>query len=117
MNKDAIQKYEELSGSKISYGCAVALKDCLGENAAPLDENGNAVILESGNVIKADVTSSLNCYMDVKVKMTSELADTMLLITGYVAEASGEALAINYMQSENKLVDGNNFQYVSYNNY
>lgn len=117
MNKDAIQKYEELSGSKLSFGCVVALKDCLGENIAPLDGNGNAVTLEIGNVIKADMTSNINCYMNVKVKLTSEHADTMLLITGYIAETKDEAILINYMQSDNKLVESNNFQYVSYNNY
>lgn len=117
INKEAIQKYEEISGVKINFGCAVALKDLLGENVAPLDENGNAVHLENGNVIKADITSSINSYMDVLVNIPNEHIDTELLITGYIAERKNDTLEINYMQNNNTLVQGNEFDYVSYNNH
>lgn len=116
INKEAIQKYEEISGSKLNFGCAIAVKDLLGENNSPLNEKGDAVTLESGNVLCADITSSVNSYMDVMVNLTDAHLDTLLLITGYITEKSGDSLTVSYMQSGDTLVQNNEFEYVSYNN-
>ena len=117
INKNAIAEYESLTGNKISFGCAVAVKDCIGEGVAPLDENGNAIVLSRGRVVVADATSEPNSYMDVKINLTSDHIDTQLLITGYIAEMCGDGLSISYMQSNNMLVEENQFSYVSYNNH
>lgn len=116
MNKDAIGKYEELSGNTLNFGFAVAMKDLLGENVAPLDKNGNAVVLEKGSVVKANITSSALFCISIKVKLTQELSDKLLLMTGYVAERNGDELSISYMQSGDKLIQNDEFKYVSCNN-
>lgn len=117
INKNAIAEYESLTGNKISFGCAIAVKDCIGEGVAPLDENGNAIVLSRGRVVVADATNEPNSYMDVKINLTSDHIDTQLLITGYIAEMCGDSLSISYMQSNNMLVEENQFSYVSYNNH
>ena len=117
INKSAIAEYESLTGNKISFGCAIAVKDCIGEGVAPLDENGNAIVLSRGRVVVADATNEPNSYMDVKINLTSDHIDTQLLITGYIAEMCGDSLSISYMQSNNMLVEENQFSYVSYNNH
>ena len=116
IDKDAIARYEEISGAKIRFGCAVALKDMIGEGVNPLDENGNAIVLENGKVLTADITSAKNSYMDIKVTLTNDHLDTALLITGYILEKSEDSVTISYMQSNNTLVKDSAFEYISYNN-
>ena len=117
INKDAISQYEELVGCKINYGCVVALKDRLGEFNAPLDENGEAVILEQGTVLKADITGTANCYMDLKVYLTEEHKDVSLLMSGFITEVTDEGVNVFYMQFGNSLVENNVFEYISYSNH
>lgn len=117
INKSAIEKYEELTGCTVNFGCVVALKEKLGEFNAPLDESGNAVVLQSGKVIKTDVTKEPYAYMDLKVELTSEHADLSLLMTMFIIEASGDDVQVSYLQNNDKLVQNNQFTYVSYNNH
>ena len=117
INKDAIAQNEKLTGSKINYGCVVALKDRLGEFNAPLDANGDAVTLEQGNVLKADITGTDNSYMDLKVYLTEEHKDVSLLMSGFITEANDDAFGVFYMQFGNSLVENNAFEYISYNNH
>lgn len=116
INQNAIEQYEAFTGSKINYGCVVALKDMLGEFNAPLDENGDAVVLEQGTVVKADITDTSNSYMDLKVYLTEAHMDTYLLMAGFIAETKDGALNVSYMQFDNTLVEDNAFEYISYNN-
>ena len=117
INKNAVAEYESLTGNKISFGCAIAVKDCIGEGVAPLDENGDAIVLSRGRVVVADATNEPNSYMDVKINLTSDHVDTQLLITGYIAEESDNNLTVSYMQNGNKLVENNVFSYVTYNSF
>ena len=116
INKSAISDYENLTGSKLNFGCVVALKDKLGVNVAPLDENGEAVALSEGKVIKADITSEAHSYMDLKISLTEPHKDVMLLMSGFIIETTEEGIVISYMQFDNKLVENNQFEYISYNN-
>lgn len=117
INRSAIEQYEAYTGSTISFGCVVALKDKLGEFNAPLDENGDAVVLQSGNVIKADITNEVYSYTSLKVSLTSEHTDLSLLMSAYIIETSDDIIQISYLQNPNELVKDNQFTYVSYNNH
>ena len=117
INNDAIAQYEALTGFTINFGCVVALKDKLGEFNAPLDENGDAVVLQSGRVIKTDVTSNKLAYMDLKVSLTGEHVDLSLLMSAFITETTNEGVWVSYLQSENQLVKDNQFTYVSFNNH
>ena len=117
INKDAIKQYEELIGCKINFGCVVALKDRLGEFNAPLDENGDSVMLEQGTVVKADITNEATAYMDLKVTLTDAHRDVSLLMSGFIIETLDDSVSVSYMQCGNTLVENNVFEYVSYNNH
>ena len=116
INKQAVLQYEEITGASVDFGFAVAAKDCIGEGVSPLDENGNAVVLDRGNVIKASVASSKNIYTDLKISLSADNKDTELLMSFYIADEKDTDLEISYAQSKG-IVDGNSFDYISYNNH
>lgn len=117
INSKAISDYEGLTGSLLNYGFTVALKDKLGEGAVPLDANGEAVVLQSGNVIKADITGEKNAYADLVVSIPDTHVDTLLLMCAFVIEQKGDSLEISYAQNSDSLVESNLFSYISYNNH
>ena len=117
VNSTAIAKYEALTGSTINFGCVVAAKDRLGEGNAPLDENGEAVKLAQGRVVKADITDNVFDQINLKVVLSDEYRDTSLLLSGFIIEANGEDIEISYMQNSSSLVSNNNFEYVTYNGF
>ena len=117
INTEAIKQYEALSGTALTYGFVVALEERIGAGVCPLDQSGEAIILDQGNVIKVDLSSEPNSYADLKVSLPKEHADTTLLMCNYIIEAKGEELAISYAQNGAQLVENGNFTYVSYNNH
>ncbi len=117
INKTAISQYEALTGSKINFGCVVAAKDNLGENNAPLDENGDAVVLPQGQIIKADITDEAFEQISLKVVLTDALKDKALLMSGFIIETNEEGTSVSYMQDRNSLVSDNLFEYVSYSSF
>lgn len=115
INSNAIADYEELTGATINYGFVVALKDKLGDNRVPLDANGEAVYLESGNVIKAELSSFKHSYADLMIEIPNAHIDTLLLMSAYITEQYGDSLEISYAQNISSLVENNQFSYISYN--
>ncbi len=116
INLNAVAQYEEITGGKINFGAAVAIKEKIGQGVCPLDENGNAITLSSGNVIKVDVTEFACVAFDVKVILGESHLDTDILMSGYIIEKYGEKIDISYIQEDkNSLVENGNFAYISYN--
>ncbi len=115
INRDAIARYEELSGCTVSFGAAVAAESRLGTSNAPLDENGNAVELEAGKVLAVDVKEYNPASFNIKIILNESHLDTSVLLTGYIKVQNGDALEISYMQNTQALVADNVFTYVSYN--
>lgn len=116
VDNEAVNKYEELTGTALSYGFVAAAEKNLGAKVSPLDEQGNVISLASGKVIKADMTDDKNSYLVLNVTLTSEHADTALLMCSYIIEAKDSSLEVSYAQG-NSIVRDNNFTYVSYNNH
>ena len=116
INKSAISQYEEITGAEVDFGFAVATKACIGEGVCPLDQNGNAVVLERGNVIKASVAYSKNIYADLKISLSESNKGTDLLMSFYILDKKDSSLEISYAQS-NGIVKNNSFAYISYNNH
>lgn len=112
-DKNAIAQYESISGAKLTFGFAVAAKEALGENTCPLDENGNAISLKSGNVFAADLTDVISNYIEVKLTVNQAHADKEFLITGYVIEKQNDQITVSYVQS-NSLVKNNVFEYIAF---
>ncbi|MBQ8145535.1 MAG: hypothetical protein IJ039_02015 [Clostridia bacterium] len=115
INLKAIAQYEEITGGKINIGAVVAIKEKIGQGVCPLDENGNAITLSSGNVIKVDITEFACAALDVKVTLGEGHLDTDILMSGYIIEEDGEKIDISYIQEDkSSLVENGNFAYVSY---
>ena len=116
-NFRAINTYEELTGNKVYYGVVAAAKTSLGENVTPLDDEGNAKVLEKGSIIKAPVVNSNYAYVELRIKGFTEEAhkDVMLLLAAYIQvfDADDEMLSLNYLQSAQ--IANNAFTYVSFN--
>ena len=106
-NLKAIELYELKSGKTISYGIVAAAKSCLGDNN-PLDENGNAVILDEGNVVKAEVGKEFYSY-DFKLINMEGYEETELVLATYVITTEGEGeeatSSVVYLQDK-QLVEG-----------
>ena len=115
IDTQAIEQYQALKGSTVSYGFAVALEEKLGTGVCPLDQNGEALTLAQGNVIKVDISSEPNAYADLKVSLSQNHLDTSLLMCGYIIEEKDDATDISYVQ--NGIVENGAFQYISYNNH
>ncbi len=116
-NYDAIERYEKITGIRIDFGIVAAAKSLLSEKA-PLDENGNAITLDVGAVVKVPVRGMEYDSYEFRIKnMSVEQTDVMLLIASYVhiTDKDGKTVSVNYLQS--KQVAGNDFAYISYNSY
>ncbi len=115
-NFNAINLYESLTKNTVSYGVVAASVDNLGENVAPLDENGNIKELDKGAVIKAPIKSADYAYVHLKIKGFTEEAhkNIMLLMAAYVQilDSENNLMSLNYLQGTQ--IVNNTFTYVSY---
>ena len=117
VNHDAVSKYEELTGNTVDFGIVAGAKKVLGDKA-PLDENGNAIILNDGMVIKASARGEFDSYeLRITGFTSEEQKDAYLLMASYVhiLDEDGKTVSVDYLQASQ--VKDNNFVYVSYNSY
>ena len=115
VNYEALAAYENQNGNSISFGMVAAVRDLLGDNVAPLDEQGNAVVLDKGRVISVNISEySVSTFDFILTGITEASADLDILIATYVKETyeNGE-IEISYLQ--NKQIVDNKFEYYSYN--
>lgn len=92
--------YEELTGESLEIGVLFAGFDNLGGNQ-PLGENGEAIVLNVGKVIKADLTEfSYKNYDFVLTDIDDSIKDVLLVISAYIYD--GEV--VKYIQ-ENGISD------------
>lgn len=115
INRDAITKYEELSGSKFSFGVLAAAEDRIGTGVAPLDQNGEPI----ERAIALDMTEYTGyAIFGIKIGgISDQYKDEPLLMAGYVIEdkQNGESLSIYYLQNKDELVTPETFEYVTFN--
>ena len=106
-NLKAIEAYEAKTGEKLSYGVVAAAKSCLGDKN-PLDENGNEVTLENGNVVKAEVSKEF-CLYDFRITNMEGYEATELVLATYIIVTTGEGeeatSSVVYLQDK-QLVEG-----------
>ena len=94
VNGNAITKYEEATGKTLEIGVVFAGYDNL-KGKQPLDENGNAVSLEVGRVIKADLSVfNYQLYDFVLTDIDDSLKDVSLVIAAYIYDGEG----VEYLQ-------------------
>ena len=81
---EAIALYEELTGEKLEIGVVFAGYELLnGQN--PLDNQGNAIALASGKVIKSDLSNySYTTYDFMLTDVTDAIKDIPLVIAAYI---------------------------------
>ena len=92
---DALAKYEEKTGKTLEIGVVFAGFENLG-GKQPLDENGEAITLDKGMVVKADITEFGFKYYDfILSDISDEIKDVKLVIAGYIFD--GEA--VKYVQA------------------
>ena len=89
INYDVCAEYEAITGQTLDFGVLFASEELLG-GKLPLDENGNAVILEQGMVAQMSLKgySYLN-YDFVLSDLTEDLYDHSFVISGYAVTSSG----------------------------
>ena len=97
---DALAKYEAKTGKTLEIGVVFAGYDNLG-GKQPLDQNGEAIALEQGMVVKVPLREYQSNIYDCIIKgITEDLADKKLVIAAYIYD--GEA--VKYVQ-ENGISD------------
>lgn len=96
----ALTAYEEMLGYTVSFGIVAVGTENLG-GKSPLDENGNAVALEKGLVIKAELDRA-NALFDGKVigLNTESQKSTQLIMCGYahITDGEGNTVSVSYLQ-------------------
>lgn len=96
----ALTAYEEMLGYTVSFGIVAAGAENLG-GKSPLDENGNAIALENGLVIKAELDRA-NALFDGKVigLSTESQKSTQLIMCGYahITDGEGNTVSVSYLQ-------------------
>ena len=96
VNNDAISKYEEKTGKSVEVGVVFAGYNNLA-GKQPLDENGNAVSLEIGKVVKADLSGfDYEIYDFVLTDIDDSIKDVKLVIAAYIYDGEG----IEYLQED-----------------
>ena len=111
VNKNAVSKYEQLSGKTLSYGLVAGVKSSLGDKN-PLDENGDEIILEDSVVIKAPVSKNSIGYDFVIKDMAESQLSLELVVATYVVVTEGEDVSVVYLQETQKT---ENLGAISYN--
>ena len=92
--------YEELTGDTLEMGVVFAGYDNLGGNQ-PLDENGGAIKLDKGLVVKADLSNyTYSSYDFMLFDISDSISDIKLVIAAYMYD--GEV--VKYVQ-ENGISD------------
>lgn len=86
INKQAIARYEELTGSTLEYGSVIASRNAIGLNN-PLDKDGNPI---SAKVKVNDLTNSKYDIVDVVIKgIPQEQKDSAKLLCALYVIADG----------------------------
>ena len=94
LDRDAIKKYEEKAGVTLEFGVVFAGYDNLA-GKQPLDENGNAITLDVGRVIKADLSGYNYHYYDfVLADIDDSIKDVKLVIAAYIYDGEN----VKYIQ-------------------
>ena len=92
---DALAKYERKTGKTLEIGVVFAGYNNLNGNQ-PLDGDGEAIALDKGMVVKADITEFGFKYYDfILSDISDEIKDVKLVIAGYIFD--GEA--VKYVQA------------------
>lgn len=114
LNTDALMAYETATGNKVSYGILMVSVNNLGDNS-PLDENGEAITLEKGAVLVAELDRSC-AYFDGIVKgfVTEEQKSAEIIVCAFavVKDADGNAIAVDYLADK---TENGKIASVSYN--
>lgn len=114
LNDAALTAYENATGNKVSYGIVMASVNNLGGNS-PLDENGEATVLEKGAVLVATLDRSC-AYFDGIVKgfATEEQKNAEIIVCAFatVKDSDGNVVNIDYLTE--KTTSGN-IASISYN--
>ena len=111
VNINAIKEYESKTEKTLSYGIVAGAKSLLGDNN-PLDASGNATVLETGSVVKANVSREYASYDFVLTGMKESQLNVELVIATYVEVTENYEKSIVYLQSEQKI---NALSVISYN--
>ena len=99
VNLKAIEQYESLTNKSLNYGIVACGQANLGDKN-PLDENGNVVTLDSGNVVKAEISREYCAYDFILTGMNENQLDTELVIATYVSVTENEETQIVYLQGQ-----------------
>ena len=110
VDKDAVAKYEQVTGDTVKYGLFAASQKKLGA-ADIFDSNGNA----AGGVINADITAFELDIFELKITgLTDENKGARLAIGAYVAVMGEGGVEYSYLQSSAP-ASGEKYYFVSYN--
>ena len=94
LDRDAIKEYEEKAGVTLEIGVVFAGFDNLA-GKQPLDENGNAITLDVGQVIKADLSGyNYHNYDFVLADIDDSIKDVKLVIAAYIYDGEN----VKYIQ-------------------
>jgi len=99
LNTEALSAYEAATGNTVTYGILMTSRANLGTNN-PLDENGNAITLEKGNVYVATLNRATACFDGiVKGFTTEEQKSAELIVCAFatVKDAEGNVTFIDYL--------------------
>lgn len=117
---DALAEYKRVNGSDLEFGFVFTLGAYLGDKA-PIDENGNATVLDKGAVVKKaiDVYSAtgfdfiVSGNWDSAVNLNGvevQLKDIELVLCGYILDGNA-----NYLQSTGSTKNVTEISKIAYN--
>ncbi|MBO5262000.1 MAG: hypothetical protein J6B45_03040 [Clostridia bacterium] len=108
VNNKAMEEYEAVTGKTLEIGVVFAGYDNLA-GKQPLDENGKAVSLDVGKVIKAELSGyDYKIYDFVLTDIDDSIKDVKLVIAAYIYDGEG----VSYLQESGA---GGTVSGVSYN--
>ena len=111
VNNDAIKEYEDVTGTKISYGLFAALASNLGDGDA-FDESGKAI----NGTVSTDLTKYSFDLIEFKVTgINDENIATEIAMGAYISINDGENIVTTCIQAEGGTSNGK-YSFVSYNN-
>ncbi|MBQ3018636.1 MAG: leucine-rich repeat domain-containing protein [Clostridia bacterium] len=112
VNKEAVSKYEELTGEEVSYGLFAGTKAGLGTNDV-IGENGEAVT----GAITAGFKNSEYSYMFIKMfGFNEDNKDTLFAIGTYVEVSSEEGKSYSYLQADAP-AEGAKYSFIKYSDF
>ena len=108
LNDDAVEEYKAVTGKALEIGVVFAGLDNLA-GKQPLDENGDAVTLEVGKVLKADLSGfDYKVYDFVIADIDDSIKDVKLVIAAYIYDGED----VKYLQENG---EGDTVSGISYN--